>query len=139
MTINKLDGSAQHSAEPKAAPAKGKTSRSSVRTSKGGSILDSQFSINEARDTLRDMFGGELRTDMGHLLNMAHPSATPFSPPANLPQGKISGGSFRGYGTPLLDQRFSVNEAKQFLTKDVKKLFGGAMRSNQSSEGGSFA
>jgi phage shock protein PspC (stress-responsive transcriptional regulator) len=139
MTINKLDGSAQHSAEPKAAPAKGKTSRSSVRTSKGGSILDQQFSLNQAKDTLRDIFGGEIRTDMGHLLNMAHPSATPFSPPANLPQGKISGGSFRGYGTPILDQKFSVNEAKQFLTKDVKKLFGGAMRSNQSSEGGSFA
>ena len=141
MTINKLEGSAQHSAEPKAAPAKGKTSRSTVRTSKGGSILDSQFSINQAKDTLRDMFGGELRTDMGHLLNMAHPSMTPFSPPSNLPQGKISGGSFRGYGrgTPILDQKASVNEIKHFLTKDVKKLFGGAMRSNQSSEGGSFA
>jgi phage shock protein PspC (stress-responsive transcriptional regulator) len=139
MTINKLEGSAQHSAEPKAAP-KGKTSRSTVRTSKGGSILDEQFSINQARDTLRDMFGGELRTDMGHLLNINHPSMTPFSQPSNLPQGKISGGSFRGYGsgTPILDQRFSVNEAKQFLTKDIKKLFGGAMRSNQSSEGGSF-
>jgi hypothetical protein len=43
--------------------------------------------------------GHELETHMGSLLNYTNPAMTPFIPPANLPQGQISGGSFRAYGS----------------------------------------
>jgi hypothetical protein len=39
-----------------------------------------------------------MRDDMGTLLSPFHPATTPFREPPNLPQGQISGGSFRGYG-----------------------------------------
>lgn len=44
--------------------------------------------------------GGALapqRDDMGTLLSHTHPATMPMKPKAELPQGQISGGSFRGY------------------------------------------
>jgi hypothetical protein len=112
-------------------------SRKSKRDLKGGSFYGGAnpalYPFRESANLpqgLISMYGGAMREDFGNLLNMDHPSMTPFIQAPNLPQGLISvyGGSFRGYGTPILDQKFSVNEAKNFLTKDVKKLFGGSFQ-----------
>jgi hypothetical protein len=109
------------------------------------------------KKVVNEMLGGSfrgygIRDDMGTLLNGYHPATTPYLQPPNIPQGQISGGSFGGSmcgcGTPILDQKFSINDVKHFATHDLKKLFGGRVRgsairaslgrSNQSSEGGSF-
>jgi hypothetical protein len=39
-----------------------------------------------------------MRDDMGTLLTPFHPATLPMYPSSNLPQGQISGGSFRSYG-----------------------------------------
>jgi hypothetical protein len=47
-----------------------------------------------------------LRDDMGTLLSPFHPATLPMYPTPALPQGQISGGSFRGYsgrGTLQMD------------------------------------
>ena len=42
--------------------------------------------------------GYMIQTHMGTLLDHTNPAMTPFIQPPNLPQGQVSGGSFRGYG-----------------------------------------
>jgi hypothetical protein len=139
MASNKLDSrsDAQHSSRSLDTPqprgsegSRNKRTRGSEGSFYGGAnpaLYPFRESANLPQGLI-SMYGGAMREDFGNLLNMDHPSMTPFIQAPNLPQGLISvyGGSFRGYGTPILDQKFSVNEAKNFLTKDVKKLFGGS-------------
>ena len=46
--------------------------------------------------------GGTLERHMGTLLDYTNPAMRPFTYPANVPQGFKSGGSFRGYGNPMI-------------------------------------
>ena len=44
------------------------------------------------------VYGGAIQTHMGTLLDHTNPAWIPFRTPPNLPQGQVSGGSFRAYG-----------------------------------------
>lgn len=53
-------------------------------------------------DDIIPVRGGALQKHMGTLLDYTNPAMRPFIYPPNQPQGFKSGGSFRGYGNPML-------------------------------------
>lgn len=65
---------------------------------KGGQMIVRRFYSSD--DSVIPVMGGRLQTHMGSLLEYDNPAMRPTHLQPNLPQGQISGGSFRGYGTP---------------------------------------
>lgn len=77
--------------------------------------------------------GMMIQKHMGNLLDYTNPAMRPFINPPNQPQGVISGGSFRGYGNPMIYSPYinPPNQPQGFIS-------GGSINRLRQKYGGSF-